>query len=215
MALVRAGRRRGRVRRIPQPVHDALRRAVRARDAGRSRSMSRLRRPTRTSAGISAAMPPSWRSAIVDELAGIGATPSGWREASTSQPLRAYEPGDERRARRPARPAQRRRAHRRAAARGPRRRLGRRPLHRLGEHVLAGRVARPHDDGRHRVPVDRPRVPVACPAPRWRKPESTIVLTTGDGGGLMALADLESAVRVAGGRGHGGGVERRAPTAPR
>ncbi|MFE1645729.1 thiamine pyrophosphate-binding protein [Microbacterium sp. P01] len=33
------------------------------------------------------------------------------------------------------------------------------------------------------------------------QPEATIVLTTGDGGGLMALADLESAVRVAGGRG--------------
>lgn len=33
------------------------------------------------------------------------------------------------------------------------------------------------------------------------RPESTIVLSTGDGGGLMALADLESAVRVAGGRG--------------
>jgi len=33
------------------------------------------------------------------------------------------------------------------------------------------------------------------------KPDATIVLTTGDGGGLMALADLESAVRVAGGRG--------------
>ncbi len=33
------------------------------------------------------------------------------------------------------------------------------------------------------------------------KPLSTVVLTTGDGGGLMALADLESAVRVAGGRG--------------
>jgi len=33
------------------------------------------------------------------------------------------------------------------------------------------------------------------------KPGSTIVLTTGDGGGLMAAADLESAVRVAGGRG--------------
>jgi len=33
------------------------------------------------------------------------------------------------------------------------------------------------------------------------KPDSTIVLTTGDGGGLMALADLETAVRVAGGRG--------------
>ncbi|MBN9197014.1 MAG: thiamine pyrophosphate-binding protein, partial [Microbacterium sp.] len=33
------------------------------------------------------------------------------------------------------------------------------------------------------------------------RPESTVVLTTGDGGGLMALADLETAVRVAGGRG--------------
>ncbi len=32
-------------------------------------------------------------------------------------------------------------------------------------------------------------------------PEATVVLTTGDGGGLMALSDLESAVRVAGGRG--------------
>lgn len=32
-------------------------------------------------------------------------------------------------------------------------------------------------------------------------PESTVVLTTGDGGGLMALADLESAVRVAAGHG--------------
>ncbi len=33
------------------------------------------------------------------------------------------------------------------------------------------------------------------------RPESTVVLSTGDGGGLMALADLESAVRVAQGRG--------------
>ncbi|WP_243062660.1 thiamine pyrophosphate-binding protein [Humibacter sp. RRB41] len=33
------------------------------------------------------------------------------------------------------------------------------------------------------------------------RPGSTIVLTTGDGGGLMALADLETAVRVAGGHG--------------
>ena len=33
------------------------------------------------------------------------------------------------------------------------------------------------------------------------RPEATVVLTTGDGGGLMALADLETAVRVAGGRG--------------
>lgn len=42
-----------------------------------------------------------------------------------------------------------------------------------------------------------PSVPGAAAA----RPESTIVLTTGDGGGLMALADLESAVRVARGRG--------------
>jgi thiamine pyrophosphate-dependent acetolactate synthase large subunit-like protein len=33
------------------------------------------------------------------------------------------------------------------------------------------------------------------------RPESTIVLTSGDGGGLMAIADLESAVRAS--RGHG------------
>jgi thiamine pyrophosphate-dependent acetolactate synthase large subunit-like protein len=41
----------------------------------------------------------------------------------------------------------------------------------------------------------------SVPGATLAKPESTIVLTTGDGGGLMALADLESAVRVAGGRG--------------
>ena len=33
------------------------------------------------------------------------------------------------------------------------------------------------------------------------RPEATIVLVSGDGGGLMALADLETAVRGAGGRG--------------
>ncbi|KAA9089721.1 thiamine pyrophosphate-binding protein [Microbacterium radiodurans] len=42
-----------------------------------------------------------------------------------------------------------------------------------------------------------PSVPGAALA----RPESTVVLTSGDGGGLMALADLESAVRVARGRG--------------
>lgn len=42
-----------------------------------------------------------------------------------------------------------------------------------------------------------PSVPGAALA----RPDSTIVLSTGDGGGLMALADLESAVRVAAGRG--------------
>jgi len=33
------------------------------------------------------------------------------------------------------------------------------------------------------------------------RPEATVVLTSGDGGGLMAIADLESAVRAAGGNG--------------
>ncbi len=42
-----------------------------------------------------------------------------------------------------------------------------------------------------------PSVPGAAAA----RPDATVVLSTGDGGGLMALADLESAVRVAGGRG--------------
>lgn len=42
-----------------------------------------------------------------------------------------------------------------------------------------------------------PSVPGAAVA----RPESTIVLTTGDGGGLMAVADLETAIRVARGRG--------------
>lgn len=42
-----------------------------------------------------------------------------------------------------------------------------------------------------------PSVPGAVKA----KPGATVVLTSGDGGGLMALSDLESAVRVAGGRG--------------
>ncbi len=42
-----------------------------------------------------------------------------------------------------------------------------------------------------------PSVPGAATA----RPDAAIVLSTGDGGGLMALADLESAVRVAGGRG--------------
>ena len=42
-----------------------------------------------------------------------------------------------------------------------------------------------------------PSVPGAARA----NPDSTVVLTTGDGGGAMALADLDSAVRTAGGRG--------------
>lgn len=41
----------------------------------------------------------------------------------------------------------------------------------------------------------------SVPGAALARPTATVVLTTGDGGGLMALADLETAVRVAGGRG--------------
>ncbi|MFJ6653103.1 thiamine pyrophosphate-binding protein [Microbacterium sp. NPDC091313] len=41
----------------------------------------------------------------------------------------------------------------------------------------------------------------SMPGAATARPDSTIVLATGDGGGLMALADLESAIRVSGGRG--------------
>ena len=139
-------------------------------------------------------------SALVAELDAIGAAPSGWREQVDVAALREYEHGDE------------------FAADG---RLDPRAVaRRIGELLPQDRVV--VSDGGHFIgwanmywPVaspDRmimvgtayqsiglgfPSVPGAAAA----KPESTIVLTTGDGGGLMALADLESAVRVAGGRG--------------
>ena len=82
----------------------------------------------------------------------------------------------------------------------PCRRLRRRALHRLGEHVLAGR--RPDrmmmvGTAFQSIGLGWPSVVGAALARR----ESTVVLTSGDGGGLMAIADLESAVRAAGGRG--------------
>lgn len=138
--------------------------------------------------------------ALVTELEALGATPSGWRERVDVAPLRAYAAGGE------------------FAADG---RLDPRSVaRRIGELLPEDRVV--VSDGGHFIgwanmywPVvspDRmmmigtayqsiglgfPSVPGAAAA----KPESVVVLTTGDGGGLMALADLESAVRVAGGRG--------------
>lgn len=138
--------------------------------------------------------------AIADELAAIGAAPSGWRESVDATSARAYEPGE-------TLAADGRLDPRSAAAR-------------IGELLPVDRVV--VSDGGHFIgwanmywPVaspDRmmmvgtafqsiglgfPSVPGAAQA----RPDATIVLTTGDGGGLMALADLESAVRVAGGRG--------------
>ncbi|NYE21149.1 thiamine pyrophosphate-binding protein [Microbacterium immunditiarum] len=138
--------------------------------------------------------------ALVDELARLGATPSGWRESVVVPSLRTYERGD-----------------------------GIAPDGRLDPRTVAARIGEllPEDrvvvsDGGHFIGWANMYWPVASPDRMmmigtayqsiglgWpsvpgavlAKPESTVVLTTGDGGGLMALADLETAVRVARGRG--------------
>ena len=143
-------------------------------------------------------------SALAEALAADPA-PSGWRESVDIAALRAREPGDDL---------------------APDGRLDPRSL-----AALIGETLEQHSSTRDRVVVtdgghfigwanmywpvaspDRmmmvgtayqsiglgfPSVPGAALA----KPDATVVLSTGDGGGLMALADLESAVRVAGGRG--------------
>ncbi|WP_314507768.1 thiamine pyrophosphate-dependent enzyme, partial [uncultured Microbacterium sp.] len=138
--------------------------------------------------------------ALADELAAIGAAPSGWRESVDAASARAYESGDDL--------APDGRLDPRSAAA------------RIGELLPENRIV--VSDGGHFIGWANMYWPVASPdrmmlvgtafqsiglgfpsvpgAARAR-PDATIVLTTGDGGGLMALADLESAVRVAGGRG--------------
>ncbi|WP_431778286.1 thiamine pyrophosphate-binding protein [Microbacterium aurantiacum] len=138
--------------------------------------------------------------AIADELTAIGAAPSGWRERVDAASARSYDAGDD--------VAPDGRLDPRSAAR------------RIGELLPEDRVV--VSDGGHFIGWANMYWPVASPdrmvmigtafqsiglgfpsvagAARAR-PDATIVLTTGDGGGLMALADLESAVRVAGGRG--------------
>lgn len=136
--------------------------------------------------------------AILDQLA--GATPSGWRESVDLTDARRHEPGDG------------------IAADG-----------RLDPRTAAARLAEllPEDrvvvsDGGHFLGWSNMYWPVSAPdrmmmvgtafqaiglgfpsvvGAALARPESTVVLTTGDGGGLMALSDLESAIRVAGGRG--------------
>lgn len=138
--------------------------------------------------------------AIADELTAIGAAPSGWRESVDAASARSYDAGDD--------AAPDGRLDPRSAAR------------RIGELLPEDRVV--VSDGGHFIGWANMYWSVASPdrmvmigtafqsiglgfpsvagAARAR-PDATIVLTTGDGGGLMALADLESAVRVAGGRG--------------
>lgn len=140
---------------------------------------------------------------LVDELRMTGASPSGWRERVDVAALRAYPT--------------------------PERADGLADDGRLDPRAVALRVAEllPEDrvvvsDGGHFIGWANMYWPVASPdrmmmvgtafqsigqgfpsvaGAAAAKPEATIVLTSGDGGGLMALADLETAVRTAGGRG--------------
>ncbi|WP_343035812.1 thiamine pyrophosphate-binding protein [Isoptericola sediminis] len=140
--------------------------------------------------------------ALVDELAALGATPSGWRESVDAAPARQYETGP-------------------ADGLAEDGRLDPRSVaHRLAHLLPQDRVV--VSDGGHFIgwanmywPVTSPDRMImvgtayqsiglglaSVPGAAAARPESAVVLTTGDGGGLMALADLETAVRTAGGRG--------------
>jgi thiamine pyrophosphate-dependent acetolactate synthase large subunit-like protein len=137
---------------------------------------------------------------LVDKLRTRGAASSGWRDSIPLAPLRHYEPG-----------------------------TGLAPDGRLDPRSVAQRIAEllPTDrvvvtDGGHFLGWVNMFWPVASPdrmmtigtayqsiglgfpsvaGAARAKPDSTVVLATGDGGGLMALADLETAVRVAAGHG--------------
>ena len=137
---------------------------------------------------------------MMQELSCLGAEPSGWRESVDFAPLLRREEGEE------------------LAADG---RLDPRSAAiRIGELLPADRVI-VHDGG-HFIGWANMYWPVASPdrmimvgtayqsiglgfasvpGAALGKPESTVVLSSGDGGGLMAIADLDSAVRAAGGRG--------------
>lgn len=139
-------------------------------------------------------------SELVDALRELDATPSGWRETIDLDALRRRPEGEG------------------IASDG---RLDPRTLAaRIGELLPQDRVV--VSDGGHFIGWANMYWPVASPdrmimvgtafqsiglgmpsvaGAALAKPDSTVVLTTGDGGGLMALADLETAVRVAGGRG--------------
>lgn len=138
--------------------------------------------------------------ALVERLRAAGAVSSGWRDRVDVAPLREQENGE-----------------------------GQAPDGRLDPRSAAARIAEllPADrvvvsDGGHFLGWSNMYWPVASPdrvmmvgtayqsiglgfpsvaGAIAARPDSTVVLTTGDGGGLMAIADLESAVRSA--RGHG------------
>lgn len=137
---------------------------------------------------------------VVAAVRALGVASSGWRERVDLGAARAYERGD-----------------------------GVAPDGRLDPRSVAARIAEllPDDrvvvsDGGHFIGWANMYWPVTAPdrmmmigtafqsiglgfpsvaGAALARPSATVVLTTGDGGGLMALADLETAVRVAGGRG--------------
>ncbi len=138
--------------------------------------------------------------ALLSEVRALGMTSSPWRESVDVAAARAYPRGDD--------SAPDGRLDPRSAA------------VRIGELLPDDRVV--VSDGGHFIGWANMYWPVASPdrmimvgtafqsiglgfasvpGAALARPDSTIVLTTGDGGGLMALADLESAVRTAGGRG--------------
>ncbi|HEV6954929.1 MAG TPA: thiamine pyrophosphate-dependent enzyme, partial [Promicromonospora sp.] len=140
--------------------------------------------------------------ALVDELRAQGAKPSGWRETVDVAAARRYDTGP-------------------ADGIAPDGRLDPRTV----AHRLAGMLPRDRvvvSDGGHFIGWANMYWPVASPdrmmmvgtayqsiglgfpsvaGAAKARPDDAVVLTTGDGGGLMALADLETAVRTAGGRG--------------
>ncbi|GGH37254.1 thiamine pyrophosphate-binding protein [Microbacterium album] len=142
---------------------------------------------------------------IADELAAEVARrrgdATGWRDAVDVAPLRVQEAAD--------------------GEFAPDGRLDPRAVaERIGELLPADRVV--VSDGGHFIGWANMYWPVASPGRMvmvgtafqtigigWptvagaavADPEATVVLTTGDGGGLMAIADLETAARAAGGRG--------------
>jgi thiamine pyrophosphate-dependent acetolactate synthase large subunit-like protein len=142
-------------------------------------------------------------SALADALA--GAHPSGWRESADLSTARLRERGDAL--------APNGRLDPRAVAAQIGETLERHPStrdrvvvsdggHFIGWANMYWPVASPDrmmmvGTAYQSIGLGFPSVPGAALA----RPDATVVLTTGDGGGLMALADLESAVRVAGGRG--------------
>ncbi len=137
---------------------------------------------------------------LVREIGELDRDPSGWRESIEFAPLRERESGPEF---------------------GPDGRLDpRAAARRIGELLPEDRVV--VSDGGHFIGWANMYWPVAAPdrmlmvgtafqsiglgfpsvpGAVMAKPHAVTVLTTGDGGGLMALADIESAVRVAGGHG--------------